>query len=84
MSDPVRAVTDADTGLPAGYRDSPWGTYAPTAVQRALIGLARGTPLHRGRMRHRMTSLIAGLGSPLDVTFRDCRYRTEGRNNRME
>jgi FkbM family methyltransferase len=84
MSDPVRAVTDADTGLPTGYRDAPWGTYAPTAVQRALIGLARGTFLHRGRMRHRMTSLIAGMGSPLDVIFRDCRYRIEGRNNLME
>jgi FkbM family methyltransferase len=84
MNDLVRPMTEADVGLPAGYRDSAWGTYRPNLFQSALIGLARGTFLHHGRMRHRMTNLIAAMGHPLDVTFRDCRYRIEGRNNLME
>jgi FkbM family methyltransferase len=84
MNELVRPMTEADVGLPAGYRESPWGTYRPNLFQSALIGLARRTFLHHGRMRHRMTNLIAAMGHPLDVRFRDCRYRMEGRNNLME
>jgi FkbM family methyltransferase len=79
-----RALTEADTGLPDGYRTEPWGRYRPGALQSALIWLGRATFLHRGRLRHRFTNLICRLGSPLDVTFQDARYRIEGRNNLME
>lgn len=84
MSTLTRRMAPEDTGLPADYAEAPWGRYRPGFVQRALIALARGTPLHHGRMRHRMTNLIRGLGSPLDVDFRGLRYRIEGRNNLME
>lgn len=84
MAQEIRQLSAADTDLPPGYAEAPWGQFAPGPLQRLLIGLARGTFLHRGKMRHRMTLLIARLGAPLDVIFRDCRYRIEGRNNLME
>ncbi|MCB2134849.1 MAG: FkbM family methyltransferase [Rhodobacteraceae bacterium] len=80
----TRAISKSETSLPRGYRDAPWGSYRPGALQSFLIVLARHSFLHHGRARHRITNLIARLGSPLDVTFRGCRYRIEGRNNLME
>ena len=80
----IRAITAAETALPSGYRDAPWGAHRPNAVQSVLIKLARHTFLHHGRARHRLTNLITRLGRPLDVEFRNCRYRIEGRNNLME
>ncbi|MEZ5762094.1 MAG: FkbM family methyltransferase [Paracoccaceae bacterium] len=80
----TRALSAADTRLPDGYETAPWGAYAPGVLQRALIGIARGSFLHRGRMRYLMTMLIRRLGTPLDVTFQGLRYRIEGRNNLMD
>ncbi|MDH5530040.1 MAG: FkbM family methyltransferase [Paracoccaceae bacterium] len=80
----TRAITATDVRLPKGYKNDPWGTYRPKPLQSALIRLARNTFLHHGRARHKLTNLIAGMGSPLDVEFRGCRYRIEGRNNLME
>ncbi|MCB2093675.1 MAG: FkbM family methyltransferase [Rhodobacteraceae bacterium] len=80
----TRAITAAETALPPGYRKKPWGACRPNALQSALIALARHTFLHHGRARHRLTNLITRLGRPLDVEFRNCRYRIEGRNNLME
>lgn len=84
MTNSFRPVQSSDTNLPAGYASAPWGRYFPGSLQRLLIALARKTPLHRGKMRYRMTQAVARLGSPLDVEFRGCRYRIEGRNNLME
>ncbi|MGL4310684.1 MAG: FkbM family methyltransferase [Paracoccaceae bacterium] len=84
MTNTFRPMTAGDTDLPDTYMSEPWGQHRPGFLQRLLIGLARHSYLHRGRMRHRMTTLIAGMGAPLDVEFRDCRFRIEGRNNLME
>ena len=57
----------------------------PNLLQRFLIGLARSTPLHRGKMRHWMTRLIMRVGrQPFDTQFRDCTFRIEGQNNLIE
>ncbi len=58
----------------------------PTAIQRALIALARNSFLHRGKMRHLMTRLIMRVGGdrPLDTHFRDCTYRIAGTHNLVE
>lgn len=84
MANEVRPLAVGDVGLPQGYAEAPWGRFRPTALQTVLIALAQRSFLHRGKLRHRMTTLIARLGAPLDVMFRGCRYRIEGRNNLME
>lgn len=82
--DVVRALSKDESQAPAGLLDAPWGRYRPKFVQRVLIALARRTFLHHGRMRLHLTRLIMRLGRPLDVEFRGCRYRIEGRNNLMD
>lgn len=82
--DVVRAMSPEESSAPAGLLDAPWGGHRPNWAQRLLIGLARRTFLHHGRMRLHMTGLIMRLGWPLDVEFRGCRYRIEGRNNLMD
>lgn len=63
----------------------PFGTFAPTRWQQALIAAASNSFLHRGLFRRSMTHLVMGAGDrPLDVSFRDCRYRLRGRNNLIE
>lgn len=73
-----RSSRDQDTG------NGVWGDYRPSALQQTLIWAARRSFLHRGKMRHRMTNLIAKLQSPIDVEFRDCRFRIDGKNNLAE
>ncbi len=80
----TRNLTQDDTAQHGSDPGQRMGSYAPSALQRFLIGLARRTILHRGKFRHWMTNRIMGLGRPLDVTFRDCRFRIEGRNNLIE
>jgi FkbM family methyltransferase len=53
-------------------------------LQRALIWLTQNTILQRGLLRHLMTKWITSLGRPLDIRFRGCAYRIEGRNNLIE
>ncbi|MGB3409342.1 MAG: FkbM family methyltransferase [Jannaschia sp.] len=62
----------------------PWGTYRPNGLQRVLIALTQNTILQRGAFRGGMTRAIMALGAPLDITFRDCCFRIEGRNNLIE
>lgn len=66
------------------FYNADWGAHRPGMLQNLLIGLTRRTFLQRGRMRHRMTNLITGMGRPIDVTFRGCNFRIEGRNNLIE
>jgi FkbM family methyltransferase len=80
----TRAIqTDLDSADDSIF-ETEWGAHKPKPLQGFLIGLTRRTFLQRGRLRHRMTNLITGMGRPIDVTFRDCKYRIEGRNNLIE
>jgi FkbM family methyltransferase len=68
----------------AAVDERPWGAFRPNGLQSALIGLARRSFLQRGTFRHWTTNLITALGSPLDIEWRGCRYRIEGKNNLIE
>lgn len=76
---PVRA---APTDSPAR---PPFGAYAPDRTQKALIGLARATFLHRGFFRPLMTRLILGArNGALDIEAAGHRWRIGGGNNLIE
>lgn len=62
----------------------PWGHFRPSPLQRFLIAITQKTVLQRGAFRPRMSALIMSLARPLDIRFRDCCYRIEGRNNLIE
>ena len=79
-----RAANAEETGVPEAFFEAPFGTHSPRLFQRALIGLARRTPLHRGKMRHKLTNFIVGHGGPLDIRRNGCAYRIEGTNNLIE
>ena len=81
MTSDFRAVLPSETGA---VNHAPWGGYRPNALQSALIALGRRSFLQRGTFRHLTTNLITALGSPLDIEFRGCRYRIEGKNNLIE
>jgi FkbM family methyltransferase len=81
----IRPVTETEcTANCELTRNDPWGTHRPSPLQQALIWSARKTFLHRGKMRHRMTNFITRFHCPIDVEFRGCKYRIEGRNNLAE
>ncbi|MCM2562813.1 FkbM family methyltransferase [Lutimaribacter sp. EGI FJ00015] len=61
-----------------------FGTYRPNMLQRALIGLARATPLHRGRLRHITSQWIYRMGRPLDIERLGCNFRVGNRDNLIE
>ena len=61
-----------------------WGAHSPTGIQAALIRLTRATFLQRGDMRRWMTGAIRRFGTPMDILFRDLRFRIEARNNLIE
>lgn len=65
--------------------EPPFGTYAPTPAQGAVIGLARGSFLHRGDFRPAMGALLNSLRSgPLDVERDHGRFRLHYRDNLIE
>jgi FkbM family methyltransferase len=76
-----RAFSPVETGT---VETAPWGSFRTNAVQSALIGLARRSFLQRGTFRHWTTNVVTALGSPLDIEWRGCRYRIEGKNNLIE
>jgi FkbM family methyltransferase len=62
-----------------------FGTHAPSAIQGALIALARHTTLHRGFWRPTISALLGGLQrGPLDVACAYGRYRLHYRDNLIE
>lgn len=79
-----RALSQARDVGSATLFDQPWGAHEPGALQRALIALTQNTVLQRGAARAMMARRILGLGRPLDIRFRSCAYRIEGRNNLIE
>ena len=83
MTDDTRAYDPARDAAPLDL-DAPWGRYAPTAAQRALIATTRGSVLQRGSLRRWMSGLILSLGRPLDIRFRDAAFRIAGENNLIE
>lgn len=80
-----RKVTESESGVAAITAQPPYGTYAPNALQRALIALSQKTVLRRGVFRARMTRLILALGQrKLDIRFRDAAFRIYGERNLIE
>lgn len=80
----TRAIHAGNDSADHTFFETEWGAHKPKFLQGFLIGLTRRTILQRGRLRHRMTNLITSLGRPIDVTFRNCKFRIEGRNNLIE
>ncbi len=65
--------------------DPPFGTYAPTALQKAVISLARSTFLHRGDFRPLISKLLTALRKgPLDVERDTGRFRLHHADNLIE
>jgi FkbM family methyltransferase len=75
--------SDTDT-VAANLLETEWGTCRPDRLQRFLIALTQRTILQRGKMRAVMTRCIMSFGCPLDIRFRGCCYRIEGRNNLID
>jgi FkbM family methyltransferase len=81
MTSDFRPIAPDETGETS---HAPWGRHRANALQSALIALGRRSFLQRGTFRHLTTNLVTALGSPLDIEFRGCRYRIEGKNNLIE
>lgn len=80
-----RAVTESEQSAQDADAALAFGHFAPNAVQRAVIALARATILKRGLFRATMTRLILALGrGPLDIRFRGAAFRIRGENNLIE
>ncbi len=79
-----RAVQEHEQFADDSAFETPWGVHRPRLSQRVPIWLARHSFLHRGKFRHWTTRTITMIHHPLDVVFRDCKFRIEGRNNLIE
>lgn len=56
--------------------DKPFGTYAPNALQRAVIAAAHGSGLKRGAFRPWLSRLVNLLGTgPIDATYQGASFR---------
>ncbi|CAN5325900.1 FkbM family methyltransferase [soil metagenome] len=54
----------------------PFGTYAPNALQRAVIAAAHGSGLKRGAFRPWLSRLVHLLGAgPIDATYQGASFR---------
>ena len=63
----------------------PFGTYAPSGLQGAIIDLARNSGLHRGFFRPTLNRLLNGLkAGPLDVKRDIGSYRLHYQDNLIE
>ncbi len=81
----VRALSPAELGRSGETPEPPFGTFAPGALQAALIALARRTPLHRGAFRPAMARAVMGTKDrPLDIAANGCAWRIHGTNNLIE
>lgn len=85
MQSEWRELTERESGSSASGSEPPFGTFAPNAVQSALIRLARATILRRGMFRARVTRIVHALGKgKLDITFRGASFRLQGERNLIE
>lgn len=62
----------------------PWGTFPPNALQRILLAITHNSILQRGALRKMMAKAIISLSSPLDIQFRDCKFRVTVIGNLIE
>jgi FkbM family methyltransferase len=80
-------VTGASEGVaarPEGM-DLPFGHFAPTVSQRALIALVRNSFLNRGDFRRYFAHLLNLVrASPIDTQFRGGRFRLHYQDNLAE
>ena len=73
--DGMNSATGSRIGAPAPD-ETPFGHFAPTAAQAALIALANGTPLGRGALRWTLSSLLEALRpGPVDVVRNGLKLR---------
>lgn len=85
MGQEWRDLSDAEALGSDPEADAPFGTYAPNALQAALIGVARRSFLKRGEFRGRLFHLVMALRrGPLDIRFRGNAFRIRGENNLIE
>ena len=80
----MRRISEQDNTRSAGFHTADWGTHMPRPLQSMLISAMRNSILQRGKLRHLMTRWISGMGQPLDITFRDLKFRIAGQNNLIE
>ncbi|THD65143.1 MAG: FkbM family methyltransferase [Bradyrhizobium sp.] len=63
----------------------PFGTFAPTGAQRAILALARRSRLRRGAFRPMLSRLVNLLrAGPLDVQYQDTPFRFYHQNSATE
>lgn len=80
-----RPLTEKEMADAESDADLPFGHYAPTLAQAALIGLAKWTFLKRGALRAPLTRRILRMGAgKIDVRFRGAAYRLHGDDNLIE
>lgn len=80
-----RSLASSEQQVADNLSSQPWGSHAPSTLQRMLIHLCKTTVLGRGVFRRPMTLMIKRLGSgTLDVVFRGCRYRLYDDENLIE
>src|SRR3984893_14983117 len=80
-------VTGASEGIAARSEgmDLPFGHFAPTVSQRALIGLVRNSFLNRRDFRSYFGHLLNRVrASPIDTRFRGGRFRLHYQDNLAE
>jgi FkbM family methyltransferase len=80
-----RKVTADEADVAAVAGQPPYGRFAPNAIQRALIAMARASILRRGVFRGAITRLVLALGrGKLDIRFRGAAFRLNGERNLIE
>ena len=80
----VTGASESVAARPEGM-DLPFGHFAPTVSQRALIGLVRNSFLNRGDFRRYFTHLLNLVrASPIDTEFRGGRFRLHYQDNLAE
>lgn len=73
----------------SAFRDptdiEPFGTFAPNAMQRAVIAAAHGSSLKRGAFRPMLSRLVALFGStPIDAMYQGEAFRLHPQGNATE
>ena len=77
-----RVLKREEQTIDDGYGRLPFGAFAPSALQRLLIGVTRRTWLRRGQLRALMTRLTLALGpGKLDTRFRGAAFRIGAEKN---
>lgn len=66
-------------------QEQPFGTYAPTRLQKLIIFFARSTPLRRLLSRRRLGRLLTVIRpGPIDIAFQGAKFRVHPIDNPVE